>query len=120
VLQKLGKTNLLLKHYYDVIEYYNMAVKLEPNKPEYYSSLGISYYALKDTINAYASFSKCIELNNKSAISYYYLGKIHDDMMNYEEAIKNFDKAIELGSSELSDGALRRGRGIVFVKTKKL
>lgn len=77
--------------------------------PEVIWWLGEYYYRHNDPILARRYFSSLIQDFPKSNLisnAYYALGSTFEEEANYDEALKNFQKVVEIGKSDLSGTAL--------------
>ena len=77
------------------IEFYQEAIKLEPNNEETYRNLGKSFLKIKQFDNANNSFKKSIKLKPNNADAYFNVGLTQLEKDNYLDSIKYFKKAIE-------------------------
>jgi tetratricopeptide (TPR) repeat protein len=74
------------------------ATELDPNNPQAHTELGRCYYTRGDFLNALASLQRAIAADPKYATAYGYLGWVYYfGLHQYEKAIPQFQKALELG-----------------------
>ncbi len=74
-----------------------------------------------DNVNAFADFTKAIQIDPNEAEAYYNRAVIQNSRKNYIKAIADYDKYISLNTSNiayLADGYLNRG--IVYFDTGDL
>ncbi|MBQ4494049.1 MAG: tetratricopeptide repeat protein, partial [Elusimicrobiaceae bacterium] len=80
------------------LEYYNEAIRLNPNKAEYFFARGyLKDHSLQDYIGALQDYTKAIELDPNNANYYHQRGFLRTyGFKDGEEADKDYDKAISL------------------------
>ncbi|MBR4508751.1 MAG: tetratricopeptide repeat protein, partial [Elusimicrobiaceae bacterium] len=80
------------------LEYYNEAIRLNPNKAEYFFARGyLKDHSLQDYIGALQDYTKAIELDPNNAEYYHQRGFLRTyGFKDGEEADKDYDKAISL------------------------
>ena len=85
----------ILKNYSEAIELLKQAIEINPKNPTALYLLGTLLNEQKspDCINFY---EKCLEINNKSYLSYNGLGNFYLRTKQYEKAEDNYTKAIEI------------------------
>ena len=54
------------KQYKDAIEVFKINVALHPSSDNVYDSLAEGYLSIKDSLNAYANYTKALDLNNRN------------------------------------------------------
>ncbi len=59
---------------------------------------GMSYFSQNDYIKALEDFILCAKYDNKNFRAYYYIGIVYSVQNNEEEALKAFDKSLEINS----------------------
>ncbi len=79
---------------------YLEALKLEPNVPEHYNSIGDAYYAVGENQRAIDAFTKAMDLGLKSAAYYNYRGNAYHALKQYDRAIEDYSEAIALDPDE--------------------
>jgi tetratricopeptide (TPR) repeat protein len=88
-------------HDYDrAIADYEQAIRLDPNRPEYYAARGDAYGNKGDDARAIADYGEVLRLKPDDAATYAKRGDIHGDRMDYDRAIADYDQAIRLDASE--------------------
>jgi len=97
ILMKLGSICCDMEHYDEAEAYLNKAVQLNPDSSEINFCLGLTLQRQKKLEESIRCFRKCIAIDPLGADAYHILGEIYIQNGNYKEAIKYFDKAIELG-----------------------
>jgi Tfp pilus assembly protein PilF len=70
-----------------------------PSSPRLWFALGIAYFSDNKTEDAAGAFSKAVQLDDKFAPAYAYLGMSQVDSGRYSEAVKLYDKALALRES---------------------
>ena len=84
-----------------------------PTVQYYYGKL-LNYYNLKNDMTELENFVKeMVEIDPEKAYNYYVLGYVAQQNKNYDEAIKQYETAIEK-DSELSDAYFNLGLCIMF------
>ncbi len=96
--QKLGDGNDFYHQskYQEAINFYNEAIKLNPNDADAYNGRGATYVNLKNYKQAIVDYNKAIKLNPKYARLYYNRGIVYSDLKQYDKAIADYSKAIKL------------------------
>ena len=84
-----------LGNFEECIRYGEESVKLDPKKTEAYNLIGTSYQKLNEFVNAIATFEKALQISPHPD-TYNNLANCYFLQYNYEPAIKNFAKAVEL------------------------
>jgi len=84
------------KNFLDALEFYQAAVKLDPNNSSLYNKEGICQLMMQRFKDAKRSFEHAIKADRKHADAYNNLGVIYYQEKNYRKAIKQYEKAIEL------------------------
>jgi len=97
ILTKLGGICCDLGHYDEAEAYLNRALQINPDSSETNFCLGLTLQRQKKLEAAIRCYRKCIATDPFGAEAYCTLGEIYIQKGNYEEAIKYFDKAMELG-----------------------
>ena len=78
------------------IEYYNKAIKLDPESAHlYYSSRGDLLYRQQDYKAALADYNQAIKLKPDNALYYSNRGDLFYSQKDYEKALADYDRAIE-------------------------
>jgi len=83
-------------------EYSDLALKYDP---EFFTAniiSGMVYFKLKNFDTALRFFEKGKALIPFNGISYYYAGRIYEEKQNLNLALKNYEKALELGPKDAS------------------
>jgi len=95
----LGRVYYLkLNKFDEAISALRRATELDPNNPQTYTELGRCYYSKGDYEAALAQLQKAISVDPKYATAYGYLGWVYYfGLRQYEKAIPQFQKALELG-----------------------
>jgi tetratricopeptide (TPR) repeat protein len=75
---------------------YKDAIALEPNKSEYYTALGLTYYKKQDWDKALSEFATAIEVNPEDAVAYYNEACVLAITGKEEKAISSLRRAIQL------------------------
>lgn len=77
-----------------------VALLLEPENLSYLKELGALVYYKKNCKSAKVIYKKLTELEPENEINFAFLGYLHYELEEYEEAIKNFNKAISMTKEE--------------------
>ncbi|MGE0174107.1 MAG: tetratricopeptide repeat protein [Oligoflexales bacterium] len=75
---------------------YKDAIALEPNKSEYYTALGLTYYKKKDWDKALSEFAAAIEVNPEDAVAYYNEACVLALTGKEDKAMTSLKRAIQL------------------------
>ncbi len=90
----LGYLFSLMGNQEEAIKSFLKAIELEPFSPTYHYNLAYSYWLNQQMDKALQSIDRCIELRDNIGESYYLKGMILQNQ-NKEEALKNFQIALE-------------------------
>ncbi len=92
----LGVIYLYQKKYTESIKVNEKAFELEPNDPEIYNNLGVSYQLLNELDKSELFLKKAIKLKTNFAEAYLNLGKTLDKLDRTEESQKAYEICISL------------------------
>ena len=99
-----------LEHNYSkAVELAQNGIKEFPHSYMLYNLLGLSYENMKDKENAIISYTKSIEIKPTEP-PYYNRGKLYGSLGQFEKAISDFTKAIDLVSEYKNDKDLYQER----------
>lgn len=87
--------------YYSAIDFYKKALKFNEFNDDVFLNLSYCYSQIKDYELADKYADAAIELNDKSAYSYYRKGNIMVSVKRYDEAANAFKKAVELDPEDV-------------------
>lgn len=91
ILHLKAKDCMINKNYDEALQHYNDLIKFNDSKPEYYGYRGDYYYEIGKFEEGIADFNKAID---NDPVDFYYhvkLGMIYYQLMDYENALSNFD-----------------------------
>jgi serine/threonine protein kinase/TPR repeat protein len=74
----------------------NKAIKLEPNDPLNYHTMGSYYVVKKEFSSAIKNYKKSIKLDPDIYYVHYNLGRVHAYLDHYDDAVKEYKKAINI------------------------
>jgi tetratricopeptide (TPR) repeat protein len=97
-LNHVGKTHFEQGNYDQAIENYRKSLQLN-DRYSTYLLLGNAYAAKKDFRNARTAFMEALKRNPRAELAYFSLGGLEIQMNKPAEALKNYEKAIELNPS---------------------
>ena len=99
----LGSVNELEKNYDDAITSYNKSILLEEDSKVIFKCGQVKF--LSNRFNeAIADFHHSIKIDSTYSLAYFYLAEAMDrTKQNYQEEIKNYDKAIKFNKSSSID-----------------
>ncbi len=83
----------------DAMEYYAVALNLEPDDPNLWVNMGILHSKRGDVTTAAKAFENALEIDQNNARGHYNLGAAYDQMDKYEEAIQEYKRALTLDPS---------------------
>lgn len=104
----LGSSHISLKEYGPALDYYQKALKLEPENIVILSGLSEALYNLNRGREAISYLKKIIEINREFTAAYYSLGRAYLSLSQYNEALNNYLRVIEL-NPEFAEGYLKIG-----------
>ncbi|RAW00384.1 tetratricopeptide repeat protein [Pseudochryseolinea flava] len=96
------------------VEYYQLAIELDPNNGQAYSNLGLSFQKLNREAEALWANRKAITLAHGPAMkttqasSYYNIAKIYESKGQWEDALSNYTRAKQLKVNPVYDNAIKR------------
>ncbi|KAJ3003862.1 TOM (translocase of outer membrane) complex component [Thoreauomyces humboldtii] len=91
-----GQIRVLTQDFYGAIEDYKLSIGIDPNFVYAHIQLGVAQYKVGEVQTAIDTFKKATRKFAKSGEVFNYHGEILLDTQQFDEAIKNFDKAIEI------------------------
>ena len=94
IFQKKRMKTSIEKIYTAEVEHYKRAIRFNPEHPENYYSLGLTYYDQKKYEEARENFQQAGKMNFNSAYTYLWLGHIFFLEGRQLEAIESYDEAI--------------------------
>ncbi|HWH57921.1 MAG TPA: tetratricopeptide repeat protein [Terriglobales bacterium] len=90
------------KAYIDAIDYFEAAIKKDPNNATLYNKIGISELMLQRFREAGKHFETAIKKDRKLAEAYNNLGVVNYERKKYRGAIKQYKKALEVDPDSAS------------------
>lgn len=84
-----GDNLLKQQKYPEAITYYNSAIKMQPTRPQLFSSRGYAYTEIGKMKEAIADFSKAIEFSKDNPDMYFNRCLAYKKMGDYENALKD-------------------------------
>ena len=96
---KEGHAALQVQRWKEAIQAYQRAIDIDPKAAEAYGGMSIAHQALKQPGKAREMADKALKLNQKSAIGHFAMAKVMYTEGQYEEALKENARAIELFSN---------------------
>ncbi len=109
---EFGKQNKFQK----AVESFDRAIKLNPNRADFFASRGHANYYMKQYPKAIDDYTKAIEKNPSFALAYSMRGLSRTRSGRYQQAIEDFNKAISLGPNEAD---YYKGRGFTYLNLKQ-
>ncbi|KHK02310.1 LysM peptidoglycan-binding domain-containing protein [Desulfovibrio sp. TomC] len=109
---EFGKQNKFQK----AVESFDKAIKLAPNRADFFASRGHAHYYLAQYNKAIDDYTKAIEKNPNFALAYSMRGLSRARSDHYPQAIEDFNKAISLGPTEAD---YYKGRGFTYLRLKQ-
>ena len=89
-------------HYFDIgefdkaIEYFNKAIRLDPEFAIAYYNRGCAYNEKGDYDRAIGDYNKAVVLKPDHAVIYLSRGSVYHNMGNYEQAVEDYDNTVRL------------------------
>jgi tetratricopeptide (TPR) repeat protein len=80
----------------DAVSFYRVALELNPGLLETHFNLGLALTRLCDYVSAECSLNRVIEMNDHLAEAYYTRGLIREYQSNFEGALTDYQKALEI------------------------
>ena len=77
-----------------IIEYYNRALRIDPNDKGTLMNLGVCYYRIKDYDNAYSCTSKALQIDPNDGTLFRNMADIYFMKLDYEKAVTYYKKCI--------------------------
>ena len=102
--------------YQQALEYFDKAIQLNPNNPNYFNNRGNVYYGLKQYESAKEDYTQAIRLAPDYYLPHMNLGSVYDDLGEPEQAIEKYDQAIEL---EPEHPGPYRNRGATLIRMRE-
>ncbi len=78
---------------------FTKAISLDSHSPIYYANLGRLYLRTKKTNDAIHACTTSINMAPQNAVVFYYRGRAYFEAGNFQKAIEDFDKAINLDAT---------------------
>ncbi len=102
VLTTLGFLYLIKNNLEKAMEYTDLAIEDSPQSGSAWDNRGQILYRQGDLDEAYAAFSKAVELKNDLVDSYYFLGRISEDKNEKAKAVEYYTKASQCAITALN------------------
>jgi tetratricopeptide (TPR) repeat protein len=80
----------------EALEYYEVALRLEPADAVLWVNYGTLHRQANDTSKAIDAYTKALSINSNNALAHYNLGAVHESMGRYDTAIHEFKTALSL------------------------
>ena len=96
LLNIFGSANLALKQNKKAIKNFKKAITLNPNSPEVFYNLGLSFHNDGNFKSALLNYRKAIKLKPNYAEAHCNLGMSFSELGDFEEALVSYQKAIEI------------------------
>ena len=96
LLNIFGSANLALKHNKKAIKNFKKAITLNPNSPEVFYNLGLSFHNDGNFKSALFSYRKAIKLKPNYAEAHCNLGMSFSELGDFEQALVCYQKTIEI------------------------
>lgn len=101
-LEKSGDESRAAKAYFDAHDYYEAAIRKNPDSAELYNKLGITELMSARLVDARKNFDRAVKLNPRYAEAYNNLGVVEYVQRRYSKATKDYEKAIRFGPGDAS------------------
>ena len=98
----LGYIYLNIKNYSDAERYFKKSITIEPFALSYIGLGYIYQYYKQNNDSATIFYNNALKIDSTNSLPYFHLGVIFQKNKQYEEAIKNFNKVIEIKPDEKS------------------
>jgi len=109
--------NSLLKagNYDGALQQYNQALNIEKDYRIFYQK-GIALKNLGNLEEAKNSFLECLKLKSDFEAGYNALGGVYFSMSNYQEAINNFEKVLEISKNNQIKSKVKKNLSLAYTK----
>ena len=87
------------RHFDEGIEALRAAIRSDRKQPAYWNNLGSVYLTIDKPILASRCFRRAIGIDPNNALAWYNLGAARDALLDYDGAIENYARALELDPS---------------------
>lgn len=101
-----------LGQYRRAIEYYNVAITVNPNNYKNYNNRGNLYYTIHYLQNALEDYNKTIQLKPNCVEAYNNRANIYTELHRFHDAIEDYNKVIHLSPQRVE---AYNNRGISFL-----
>ena len=91
-----GMVYFAREDYYNALEDFKSALILKPDSPEALYDLAVTYEKINSPKDALKTYDKLVQADDEFTIGYYNRGLIKMKNGNYEDAITDFNRALEL------------------------
>ncbi len=116
-LEAQGDQLRINKNYFDALDYYEAALKAQPNNAAVYNKMGICQLQLRRFKEAKKSFERSIKADRQHADAFNNLGVVYYEEHNYGKAIKEYNKAIQISGDAAS---YYSNRGAAYFSRKQI
>ncbi len=91
-----GKDFFNSANYLNAVEYFEKAVKINPNLKEAWYELGLSHASLGNMQKVIEAHKRVVEIDPQFKEAWKFLGTAHLSLRNHQEAINSYKKVLEL------------------------
>jgi tetratricopeptide (TPR) repeat protein len=95
ILNYLGLIETKLNNYYDAIQYFNSAISINTNEPDYFLNRGITKLQAGDSVSAITDFEHTLSLDPESSLARHNLAILKKTSTNSSETENLLTEAIE-------------------------
>jgi tetratricopeptide (TPR) repeat protein len=81
---------------HDALQYYDIALNLEPKDPLLWTNVGTLYRQVGDSSAALSAYNRALSLDPNNALAHYNVGAVLDAQGKYEESIEEYKLALHL------------------------
>ncbi|KAF0980445.1 hypothetical protein FDP41_013659 [Naegleria fowleri] len=114
-----GNLYLKKKRYATSVDLYIASCLIAPDQPIYYSNLAAALYFCKRFQESERACEIAIMLDPQYGKAYSRLAKVKETLNKFDEAIKNYERAIELETSQTVRESIIQQRNELLSKIKK-
>ena len=93
---KKGEIELHVGDFKEALNYYTKSIQSFPKYKDAYFSRAKTYLLLTDSLKAYRDLKNLIKLDSNQARAHFYLGVMAYRAAGFEQAIQDFDKALDI------------------------
>lgn len=99
-LKEQGNRLFSARQFEDAIGCYSKAILKNPSSGTFYTNRALCFVKLQNWPKVIVDCQKALEIDAKSVKGYFFLGQAHLEQNNYDDAITNFKRALDLAKDQ--------------------